>query len=555
MERVEPDLMLRTSLRKEHHHRYAVAAQIAAGKVVDCACGIGYGSELLLANGNVSDYTGIDPDASAVSYARERFAGPNARFLTGTLEKNRCKPASADTFVMFETLEHTVEPAIALSAVAKVLKHDGLLIGSVPSAEYEGLCESVYGPNEFHLQRFTAEALSELLSQQFQTVALFAAEFVVGTLFRPLDAGAPLAAQLLDRDYAEQQVLGSILFLAGSRSAVEKACERVAGQAQFHFAMAKTNLDAEEVEPIRKALNFAELSIQSRDEAIASQGRMLEDRWDILVNTEGMVRSRDGTIEALARQIDEQGGAVESITSVLSEQQALIQSLTDHGAQQQDIIANVLAAHAQKDADNAALVARLSEIQAQAHKAAANAERTESQLRNELKRLSDALAALEVTSSAEISALKQELEQKHAEYADVVNALSMSANENGQLQRKYKEALVAIAKANTEAAAMRLQLAQLQSELAAIRSALASRLPTYVTLKDVKKRWGHGQEDVFPVAQFEKLWSDLTALPEVDTRFVVVPRLRGQQLKDQAQLDGWLRDGSAAHVASLCDWG
>ncbi len=83
---------------------------------------------------------------------------------------------------------------------------------------------------------------------------------------------------------------------------------------------------------------------------------------------------------------------------------------------------------------------------------------------------------------------------------------------------------------------------------------LAARLPTYVTLKDVKKRWGHGQEDVFPVAQFEKLWSDLTALPEVSARFVVVPRLRGQQLKDQAQLDGWLRDGSAAHVESLCSW-
>jgi hypothetical protein len=88
---------------------------------------------------------------------------------------------------------------------------------------------------------------------------------------------------------------------------------------------------------------------------------------------------------------------------------------------------------------------------------------------------------------------------------------------------------------------------------AAIR-ALAARLPTYVTLKDVKKRWGHGQEDVFPVAQFEKLWSDMTGLPEVDCRFLVVSRLRGQQLKDQSQLDGWLRDGSADYVASLCDW-
>ena len=87
----------------------------------------------------------------------------------------------------------------------------------------------------------------------------------------------------------------------------------------------------------------------------------------------------------------------------------------------------------------------------------------------------------------------------------------------------------------------------------AIRS-MAARMPTYITLKDVKKRWGHGQEDIFPVAQFEKLWGDMTALPDVECSYVVVPRLRGQQLKDQAQLDGWLRDGSAAYVESLCDW-
>jgi len=88
---------------------------------------------------------------------------------------------------------------------------------------------------------------------------------------------------------------------------------------------------------------------------------------------------------------------------------------------------------------------------------------------------------------------------------------------------------------------------------AAIRN-LAAKMPTYITLKDVKKRWGHGQEDIFPVTQFEKLWGDMTALAEIDSRFVVVPRLRGQQLKDQAQLDGWLRDGSAKHVESLCEW-
>ncbi|MBC8126478.1 MAG: UTP--glucose-1-phosphate uridylyltransferase [Gloeobacteraceae cyanobacterium ES-bin-144] len=87
----------------------------------------------------------------------------------------------------------------------------------------------------------------------------------------------------------------------------------------------------------------------------------------------------------------------------------------------------------------------------------------------------------------------------------------------------------------------------------AIRT-LAARMPTYITLKDVKKRWGHGQEDVFPVCQFEKLWVDMSNLPAIETRYIVVPRLRGQQLKDPSQLDGWLRDGSAAYLESLCEW-
>jgi len=99
----------------------------------------------------------------------------------------------------------------------------------------------------------------------------------------------------------------------------------------------------------------------------------------------------------------------------------------------------------------------------------------------------------------------------------------------------------------------RADLADAGKVVAGIRM-LAGRVPTYVTLKDVKKRWGHGQEDVYPVCQFEKLWGDMTTLPEVDCGFFVIKRLRGQQLKDQAQLDGWLRDGSAEYVETLCAW-
>jgi hypothetical protein len=84
--------------------------------------------------------------------------------------------------------------------------------------------------------------------------------------------------------------------------------------------------------------------------------------------------------------------------------------------------------------------------------------------------------------------------------------------------------------------------------------AMAARVPTYVTIKDVKRRWGHGQEDVYPIAQFEKLWGDMSSLPDLTCAFLAVDRRRGQQLKDAAQLDGWANDGSLVHVRGLCDF-
>ncbi|MGB8030884.1 MAG: UTP--glucose-1-phosphate uridylyltransferase [Terracidiphilus sp.] len=94
-----------------------------------------------------------------------------------------------------------------------------------------------------------------------------------------------------------------------------------------------------------------------------------------------------------------------------------------------------------------------------------------------------------------------------------------------------------------------------REKVASAIRAMAARMPTYITLKDVKKRWGKGQEDIYPVAQFEKLWGDMTALQQMACEYVIVPRVRGQQLKEPAQLDGWLRDGSAEAVTQLCEFG
>ena len=74
----------------------------------------------------------------------------------------------------------------------------------------------------------------------------------------------------------------------------------------------------------------------------------------------------------------------------------------------------------------------------------------------------------------------------------------------------------------------------------------------YAAIKEVKLRWGAGQEDIYPVLQCEKLWGDLTSLPGVTARYLVVERRRGQQLKDPNYLDRWANDGSKENITSLC---
>lgn len=99
----------------------------------------------------------------------------------------------------------------------------------------------------------------------------------------------------------------------------------------------------------------------------------------------------------------------------------------------------------------------------------------------------------------------------------------------------------------------RLKLANSAAVDQAVRT-MATKLPTYITIKDVKKRWGLGQEDVFPVTQFEKLWGDMSTLSDIACEYIAVETMRGQQMKDPGQLDAWVRDGSAAYIDGLCKW-
>jgi galactokinase/mevalonate kinase-like predicted kinase len=85
-------------------------------------------------------------------------------------------------------------------------------------------------------------------------------------------------------------------------------------------------------------------------------------------------------------------------------------------------------------------------------------------------------------------------------------------------------------------------------------SRIEKKMPAYVTIKNVKYIWGSGQEDIYPVAQFEKLWGDMTGLRDLKVNYVSVSRYRGQQLKEPSLLDAWGTDGSFEYVKSKCSF-
>lgn len=170
--------------------------------------------------------------------------------------------------------------------------------------------------------------------------------------------------------------------------------------------------------------------------------------------------------------------------------------------------------------------------------------------------------AMETGATLSFEVIARRVEDRGGGLARVAGRLRLleglaQPREDTEFQLRYYNTLTTWVDIDRLLQAFRITRDDLTSNPARVAAAvrtMASRVPTYVTIKDVKRRWGHGQEDVFPVAQFEKLWGDLTSLPDLPCSFLAVDRQRGQQLKDAAQLDGWANDGSQEHILSLCEF-
>jgi len=148
----------------EHWHRYCAVRPLAGGKrVLDAACGEGYGSFLLA--GVARDVVGIDIASEAIVHARSRYGAPNLRYVLASCTALPLPPASVDLIVSFETIEHLAAQREMLAEFRRVLTDDGVLVLSSPNKPVYSAVEA--GHNEFHVRELDRDELAALLDPVF----------------------------------------------------------------------------------------------------------------------------------------------------------------------------------------------------------------------------------------------------------------------------------------------------------------------------------------------------------------------------------------------------
>ena len=163
-------------LETEHINRYIFANTVVKDKkVLDAACGTGYGSALMAKT--AASVFGVDISDEAISYAKNNYNAPNISFSVADIASLPFEDNFFDVVISFETIEHvdTQKQEKFLSEVKRTLKNDGIFIVSTPNRD-------VYknrGENHFHVAELSFAEFKSFLDGKFQNVKIFSQKFEV----------------------------------------------------------------------------------------------------------------------------------------------------------------------------------------------------------------------------------------------------------------------------------------------------------------------------------------------------------------------------------------
>ena len=171
-ERTLPDVPEENYWFRRHVAVYEWIAERCDGlRVVDLACGEGYGSDLLA--GRAAEVVGVDANPEAHEHARLKYTRPGVRFERDLVE-SYAEPC--DAVVFLQTIEHVQDPEAVLSHFRDMLRPGGAAYVSTPNVLTLAPPGAEKSDNPWHVKEYRAEefrALCESVFGQVELLGLF----------------------------------------------------------------------------------------------------------------------------------------------------------------------------------------------------------------------------------------------------------------------------------------------------------------------------------------------------------------------------------------------
>lgn len=162
-----------------HVQRYGMVRGACYGRVLDVACGCGYGSAMIAANPDVEHVLGVDQSPEAIEYATGHYRTDRCEFACRRIESiGEALTGPVDVLVSLETIEHLDDPAALAQLAARVqCPHVIVSFPTKKSTHY----------NPFHRHDLTREQVDRLFGDYiaYRRIDLWGEQDVVWYALHP----------------------------------------------------------------------------------------------------------------------------------------------------------------------------------------------------------------------------------------------------------------------------------------------------------------------------------------------------------------------------------
>lgn len=168
-ERTLPDLPEENYWYRRHLVVYEwIAERVAGGRVVDMACGEGYGSAVLARR--AAHVTGVDANPEAYEHAKAKYENDRVTIVRDLVESHH-EPADAVSFL--QTIEHVQDPHAILRHFGSMLRPGGAVYVSTPNLLTLAGPDAEKSDNPWHVKEYRASEFRDLCADAFESVTIY----------------------------------------------------------------------------------------------------------------------------------------------------------------------------------------------------------------------------------------------------------------------------------------------------------------------------------------------------------------------------------------------